>query len=405
MPWSRWIEPGHHLTPAQQWDYLMGAMQWLNDPVTFAFTMLLLIGTSALLVAHSLFIQPLAPAVMMVPFLFIFVGISRFLWALRLRLGCSLGRAASAFVILLGLTWVVTMACVLGLVKRQGVFLRTPKKRTATDRWHAVRIVSYETVLVASCALTAGLLFADSPHSPHVWVMTGLLAWQGLIYSSALVSSYWGRQSEMRVLHPQYLASSRTTGLRFSSMGTDRRVAWSVGGLALLVALTFFLAISLAPEQERIFRTNPEQASFIPAAAMQTPAETQVKAALYLEKDAALRGNVQDALRLWDSSGVVRDARNTPTTSTDDSVWVGLDAVRRRYTQEFAQHRYLSLRHADASVVIEGDSAVVVNDLYATLQTPSGIQSVFLSHGDRWTLVRGEKGWRIRELILNRSPR
>ena len=50
-------------------------------------------------------------------------------------------------------------------------------------------------------------------------------------------------------------------------------------------------------------------------------------------------------------------------------------------------------------------AAVVVNDLYAVIQTSSGIQRVYLSRGDRWTLTRGEKGWRISELVVNRAPR
>jgi hypothetical protein len=249
------------------------------------------------------------------------------------------------------------------------------------------------------------MLFLTSPHHAHVWVMTGLLVWQGVIYASAPVSSFWGHRSEMRMLRPEYMASSRTTGLRFSSMITDRPVSWAIGVLALVGVLVFVLAVTLAPEQERIFRTNPEQASFVPSAAMQTPTETQVKAVLYLEEEAALKGSVEDALRLWDPGGVVRDARSTVGDPTDDRLWVGIDAVRRRYVEEFSRHRYLSLRHADASVVIEGDRAVVVNDLHAVLRTPSGIQEVSLTRGDRWTLVRGAKGWRIRELIVNRSPR
>ena len=56
-------------------------------------------------------------------------------------------------------------------------------------------------------------------------------------------------------------------------------------------------------------------------------------------------------------------------------------------------------------MVIEGDRAVVVNDLHAVIETPTGIQRVFLSRGDRWTFRRGEKGWRITELIVNRAPR
>jgi hypothetical protein len=56
-------------------------------------------------------------------------------------------------------------------------------------------------------------------------------------------------------------------------------------------------------------------------------------------------------------------------------------------------------------VIIEGDRAVIVNDLQAVIRTPNGIQRVYLSRGDRWTLTRGDKGWRISELVVNRAPR
>jgi len=79
--------------------------------------------------------------------------------------------------------------------------------------------------------------------------------------------------------------------------------------------------------------------------------------------------------------------------------------VRGRYRQEFAQRRYLKLAHTDASVVVEGDRAVVVNDLRAEILTLRGIQRVSLSRGDRWTFRREGDQWRIVELVVNRSPR
>jgi cellulose synthase/poly-beta-1,6-N-acetylglucosamine synthase-like glycosyltransferase len=405
LPWARWANPEHRLSLAQRWDYLMGGLQWLNDPLTFAFTALLLLGSTTLLISRSLFIQPMAPAVLFVPFLFIFVGFSRFLWALRVRVGCGLARAVSAFIILLGLTWVVTLACVLGLVKKRGVFLRTPKKRSAVDRWHSLRIVSQEIGLAVLCLSSGALIAWSSPRAPHVRVMTGLLLWQSLIYLSAPVSSVWGHRSELRVLHPGYLASPRTTGQRFSSMITARRAAWGVAGIVAIGALVFYLGISFAPEEERIFSTNPEHLSFLPEGLMNPPPETLIKAVQYFEKRAALQGDVDAALALWDPQGVIRDENYTPSDPADDRVWVGLEGVRRRYTEEFAARRYLSLAHTDASVIIEGDRAVIVNDLQALIETPAGIQRVFLSRGDRWTLTRGEKGWRISELIVNRAPR
>jgi cellulose synthase/poly-beta-1,6-N-acetylglucosamine synthase-like glycosyltransferase len=405
LPWARWNNPDHRLTTLQQWDYLLGGLQWLNDPLTFAFTTLLLMGAAAFSFARSLFVQPLAPAVLFVPFLFIFVGISRFVWALRVRVGCGWRRALSAFAVLLGLTWVVTMACALGLVKKQGVFLRTPKKRSAAGPWHAMRIVTQEAALTGLCLAAAGALLWKAPGSSPVRVMTGLLLWQSLIYASAPLTSFWGHRSELRLLHPEYLASSRTTGQRFSSMIPDRLVARGVGGTALLLALLFWLSISLAPEEEKIFRTNPERLAFVPADLMETPPETQIKAVLYQEKEASLRGDAKRALELWDPGGVVRDANYTPADTADDTVWTGLSGVRRRYQEEFAKHLYLSLAHTDASVVIEGDRAVVVNDLHAVIQTASGVQQVYLSRGDRWTLKHGAHGWRITELIVNRAPR
>ena len=405
LPWARWRDPGHRLTFAQQWGYLMGGLQWLNDPLTFAFTALLLLGSTTLLVAHSLLIQPMAPAVLFVPFLFIFVGFSRFLWALRVRVGCGMARAVAAFTILLGLTWVVTIACVLGLVKKQGVFLRTPKKRSAADRSYALRMVSQEIGLAGLCLSAAGLILRDTPHAPHVWVMAGLLCWQSVIYICAPLSSIRGHRSELRLLHPAYLSSPRTTGQRFSSMITEWRGAWGVVGLLALGVLVFYFAVSFAPEEERIFRTNPEGLAFIPKALTDASPEILIKAVQYFEKEAALDGNVETALALWDPHGVVRDENYTASDPADDRVWVGLDGVRRRYTEEFAARRYLSLVHADASVIIEGDRAVVVNDLQAVIETPMGIQRVFLSRGDRWTFTKGEKGWRITELIVNRAPR
>ncbi len=405
VPWPSRRDAARGLTLAQKWDYLIGGLQWLNDPVTFGFTILLLLGSASLLLAHSLFIQPLAGAVLVVPFLFVFMGVSRFLWALRRRLGCSLRDAASAFTILLSLTWVVTLACVLGLVKERGVFLRTPKARAGADRWHLWRIVSQETVLAGLCFGTALVLSSRLPHAPYAWLMVGLLLWQGVIYSSAVRAGAWSIASESRLLHPEYLASSRTTGRRFSSMVTDRRVAqWLLGG-SVAAALIFFLAIRFAPEEERAFRTNPHQSPVLAGELMRESPEAQVKAVIYLEARSAIRGDVDAAVRLWDREGVLRDANYTPADTADDKVWAGLDAIRERYRDEFRQRRYLKLAHTDASIVIEGDRASVVNDLRAEILGLGGIQRVYLSRGDRWTFRKGRDGWKIVQLVVNRAPR
>ncbi len=402
LPWRtrRGSEPG--LTAAQKWDYLLGGLQWLNDPVTFGFTILLLLGTASLLVAHSLFIQPLTGAVVAVPFLFIFIGVSRFLWALRLRLQCGLREAAAAFTVLLALTWVVTLACALGLVRERGVFLRTPKRRTATDRWHAYRVSSQESLLAGLCFVSAAALGTRIPSAPYAWLMTGLLVWQGVIYSAATRVSLWSQASEARLAHPEYLASSRTTGRRFSSMISDRRIVRALWAGAGLAAVLFFLAVRFAPEEERAFRTNPHGQPLIASELTRETPEAEVRALIYLEGRAAQDADVDAALRLWSPKGVIRDARYTPGDTRDDLVWTGLDAIRQRYREEFRERRYLDLSHTNISTVIEGSRAVVVDDLRAVIQTKDGLQRVYLARGDRWTFERDDKGWHIVELIYNR---
>ena len=405
MPWTRRRE-GRGLTWRQRWDYLLGGLQWLNDPATFGFTVLLFLGAASLLVARSLFIQPLAGAVLFVPFLFVFMGVSRFLWALRHRVGCTFAEARAAFTMLLALTWVVTLACVLGLTREKGVFLRTPKTRPGRPGWNAYRVVSQETIIAGFCLACAAALSLQFPHVPYVWLMVALLIWQSIIYSSALRASFWSVASEARLAHPEYRMSPQTTGQRISSMISDRRVVRGLVLASAVLAVVFFLAVRFAPEEERAFRNNPEGKPLLAAELVTSTApEAQIKGLIYLEGRSALHSSVDDALRLWSPDGVIRDENYTPHDSTDDRVWAGAPAIRERYRAEFAQRHYLKLAHTDASVVVEGDRATVVNDLRAEILTAEGVQRVFLSRGDRWTFRKGENGWRIAELVVNRAPR
>jgi cellulose synthase/poly-beta-1,6-N-acetylglucosamine synthase-like glycosyltransferase len=404
LPW-RPIREDARLSFAQRWDYLIGGLQWLNDPLTFLFTFLLIVGATSLLTAHSIFLQPLAPAVLFVPFLFIFIGIARYLWAFRVRTGLSLGRALNSFTILLGLTWVVTLACMLGLTQREGVFLRTPKKTARIDTFHAFRVVMDESAIAAICVGLAVWLVVQPIHAAYVWAMTGLLIWQASIYGSASVCSWWSLESERLSTARPYPESSRSSGLRFRLMMREGRASMAALAVVLLLVGLFVAAVRLAPETERLFRAPVLSPARVATEWTAAPDPVQVRAVVFSEGRAALHGDIESALALWEPGGVIRDLRNTPRDSADDIVWHGLGQIRLRYEKEFSERRYQSLAHEAASVVVEGDHAVVVNDLRADIQTSFGRQQVFLSRGDRWTMKRGPDGWRIAELILNRSDR
>jgi cellulose synthase/poly-beta-1,6-N-acetylglucosamine synthase-like glycosyltransferase len=404
MPWRR-RDDEHRLTLLQRWDYLIGGLQWLNDPLTFAFTLLLGVGAASLLLAHSIFLQPLAPAVLIVPFLFVFIGVARYLWAFRVRGRLTFARALNSFAVLLGLTWVVTVACLLGLTQREGVFLRTPKRRSGFDPLHALRVVLDETTIAIVCVALALCLIAGRPHGAHVWAMVGLLAWQASIYGSAPVCSWWSAESERRSAPRPFGETSRTSGLRIRSMMREGRAAVPALAVLLLLVGLFVAAVRLAPESERLFRAPALSPAHLAAEWTAAPDPVQARAVVYSEGRAAMHGDVDAALALWEPDGVIIDQRNTVTDSTDDIVWSGRDQIRRRYEKEFAERHYDFIAHDVASIAISGDRAVIVNDLRADIRTPVGRQQIFLNRGDRWTMKREPDGWRIVELVLNRAER
>ena len=228
---------GDGLTMAQRLMFLNGGLQWLNDPRTFAFTVLLLAGAGALLLGHSFEIQPLVGATLLTPLLFVLFAVMRFLWALRLRLRCSWRETADALTVLLGLTWVVTQACARGLVSRRGVFLRTPKQGPRPTVGETLRGSRFETLLgVASALAAGGLLLA--PRASHVpasarGLVVALLLWQAMVYLSAVRSGFWNyaerRDGAAAGGDRAQPRPARTMRLRFAS-----RVA--TGCLLLLLA-------------------------------------------------------------------------------------------------------------------------------------------------------------------------
>jgi cellulose synthase/poly-beta-1,6-N-acetylglucosamine synthase-like glycosyltransferase len=192
LPGSRLWNPSGRLTFAQKFDYWSGALQWLNDPLTFLFTGILLLCAVGYTLGQPLLLQPIAASAVFMPFLFITFGILKMLWALRLRLECSLADAHRAFLVLLSLTWVVTMACALGLTRRQGRFLRTPKQHDAPSG-RQPSIVRTECALVGLVVATVIWVGTNAPAGPVNLVLCGLLLWQVYIYGSAWVVNRWSR--------------------------------------------------------------------------------------------------------------------------------------------------------------------------------------------------------------------
>jgi cellulose synthase/poly-beta-1,6-N-acetylglucosamine synthase-like glycosyltransferase len=197
LPWSGKINPENHLTPGQKLDYWSGGLQWFNDPITFLFTVILLVNGVSYSVTHTAFLEPLAGAALFIPFLLIVFSLTRTLWGLRLRLNCTLPEAFRALLVLLSLTWVVTIACFFGLTKKAGVFLRTSKNPEKCSQLRHLTIVNTELSIAAVCTLSVIWLLSGDYLTATVWLLSGLLLWQIFIYSSAVIVSRWSYQSEV----------------------------------------------------------------------------------------------------------------------------------------------------------------------------------------------------------------
>lgn len=190
LPGSRLWDRGGRLTFGQKFDFWSGALQWLNDPLTFLFTAVLLVCAVSFTLGQPVLLQPVATSIVFMPFLFIAFGLLKMLWALRQRLDCSLTGAYCAFLVLMSLTWVVTMACALGLSRKHGRFLRTPKCAEGRSG-SALHVVRSECVVVAVVLGTVAWVSWYAPPGPVKHVLCGLLLWQIYIYSAAFVVNRW----------------------------------------------------------------------------------------------------------------------------------------------------------------------------------------------------------------------
>jgi hypothetical protein len=135
-PWSRNQE--NRLSIPQRIDYLLGSIQWMNDLVYLGFSAVLLASAALLLTTDNLAIRPLLGASVVLPASLIATGLVRALWALRQRTHIGMRRGLLAFANWLSVSWTVAIACVQGLVRKQGVFMRTPKSGERRDPLSAI---------------------------------------------------------------------------------------------------------------------------------------------------------------------------------------------------------------------------------------------------------------------------
>ncbi len=228
LPWSR-----NHLSAAQRMEYLNSGIQWLNDLIYLAFTGVLLTTAASMLITGRSGLRPLIGPTMLLPLALVATGIVRALWSVRVASGITYRRALLAFASLLALSWTVGAACVQGLVRSKGMFLRTPKEAGRRGLLHALRAARTETILTLALWTVAGVVAWSGWLGPLLVV---LLAWQGMIYGSAILLAWLSQRGR---LSPQLERRRGTEWLRdrAGQLRPWAGVAAGLAGLAVLAAL------------------------------------------------------------------------------------------------------------------------------------------------------------------------
>lgn len=184
MPWVHRVDSENKLTISQQYHYLVGGLGWFTDVFNLLFALFLVLGAIFSMLSSSVQVRPLTNTLMVLPAVFLLLHTWRFLWVLRNRLRLSIGMAVATMYNFFSLGWAVTLACIQGIVQKEGVFLRTPKSQSRSRLWHAVLVTQWETAIGLICTIAALLAFIINPNI-RTFTLCCLLMWQGSLYLAA----------------------------------------------------------------------------------------------------------------------------------------------------------------------------------------------------------------------------
>jgi cellulose synthase/poly-beta-1,6-N-acetylglucosamine synthase-like glycosyltransferase len=239
MHWRELLPFGKHelrLSTAQRMHFLLASLQWFGEVLTLTFTLLLVTTAVFLALHHQLPVRQLVGAVIVVPLLFLFTGLLRALWGLRSTTRCGWGDAVRALGVWLALSWVVTLACVRGLLRPKAAFLRTPKRKEGVGTlWQALSSAKVETAVAALSLGAAAVTIVSAPSAAGL-VLALLLVYQAAFYLTAPWASLATEGVTLTEFRRIYKRSAQSTGER---PGAGASLPVPVRAAAVLLALAF----------------------------------------------------------------------------------------------------------------------------------------------------------------------
>src|SRR5213079_2195745 len=236
LHWRRLLQPGHgeRLTMAQRIHYLLGNVQWFGDVLMFCFTLLLLATALSAAMHHQLPIRRLTGVALGLPIAFLATGLLRAVWAMKLRTRCTWRDAIAGLQVWFALSWVVTLACVRGLLRFQTAFLRTPKQKEGeATALQVVKSAQVELLLAAAGFAAAIAMLLRAP-SFSTAALSLLLMFQAAVYANAPWASAAAEGIHLTPLRRAYRRSAQSTG------------AWPAYGNSLLAVPAAVAALGLA---------------------------------------------------------------------------------------------------------------------------------------------------------------
>ena len=228
MPWAKWVDPQNQLTFSQRYFYLVGGLQWFTDVLNLIFGIFLTLGAVASIFYGIFSVRPLTGPLLIVPAVFLFLHLWRFLWVLRQSLHLRARTALRSMYNFFSLGWVVTLACIQGLILKKGVFLRTPKSKGQSKMWSALRVTQWEAMiglLFLGCGLAA---FIVRPEFKTFWLGL-LLTWQASLF---LAAPYFSLLSVRTLPVPQQRQPILDRG---QAVAENFAARWVWGGFVVLV--------------------------------------------------------------------------------------------------------------------------------------------------------------------------
>ena len=191
IPWQS--DPKDELSTAQRLDFLIGGLQWGSDLVGLGFSAVLLLSTVAVLTGQPLTFRPFVGPAIVLPVTLAFAGALRAIWALRLLSRVTTRRAVLAFISWMSLSLTVAYATARGIIRRDGVFLRTPKWREDGGLIDALRSARAEAALAAGLGLLALTAAFGGAGSALVF----FTLWQAAIYATAPTMAWLNLHTEL----------------------------------------------------------------------------------------------------------------------------------------------------------------------------------------------------------------